>query len=63
MILDVESRRNLNWRAIDAAKEVDQKMLEKRIVKPKQLILLAKHFIMQTEESLNIEVMAPICDN
>jgi hypothetical protein len=52
MIEDVENKRNLSRRAIDATKEVDREMLEKRIVKPNQLILLVEHFINADRGSL-----------
>jgi hypothetical protein len=44
MIEDVETRRNMSMKSIDAMKEIDQEILEKIIVKPNQLILLIRTF-------------------
>jgi hypothetical protein len=40
MIEDVETRRNLSMKAIEAIDEVDKEMLETRLMKPVKLISL-----------------------
>jgi len=52
MIEYVETIRNMSMKSIDATKEIDQEIMEKRIVKPNKLIMFIEHFIQQTKEVL-----------
>jgi hypothetical protein len=55
-IEDVETRRNLNKRIIEAIEEVNKEVMEEKIIKTIRMTSLAKDFIQQTEKSLKVEV-------
>ena len=58
MIEHVNTRRNMSMKAIEATKQIDQGMLNKRIAKSKQLILLIGNFI----EVLKKKIIILICN-
>jgi hypothetical protein len=61
IIEDVETKRNLDQRAIEATSKINAEVIEKRLIQTYKMITLIKDVMQRVEKSLRTKIIIPMC--
>jgi predicted RecB family nuclease len=61
MVKDVDNKRNLSQKDIEAIIEIDAEVTETRLIQPYRIITPTKYFVQRVEKSLRTKVIIPMC--
>jgi hypothetical protein len=60
MVEDVETKRNLSLKSIEAISEISAKVIETRLVHPSRLFALIEYYVRPVEQNLKTKIIIPI---
>jgi hypothetical protein len=63
MVEDVENKRNLNMKSIEAISEINIEVIEEILIQPIILISLTQDSMRRVEQRLKMEIITPICNS
>jgi hypothetical protein len=61
IIEDVDTKRNLAQREIEAINEINVEVIEKRLIQPSKIITLIEDVMQCVEQSLRMKIIIPMC--
>jgi hypothetical protein len=61
IIEDVETKRNLSQRAIEATNKLNVEVIEKRLIQPSKIITLTEDVMQHVEQILIMKIIIPMC--